>query len=62
MEEIVAFMDEKCVVLLFYGRDFMEENVCVMDENVCVMDENVCVMDENVMFMDENVSFMDTKC
>ena len=55
MEEIVAFMDEKCVVLLFYGRDFMEENVCVMDENVCVMDENVS-------FMDENDSFMENKC
>ncbi len=48
MEEIVAFMDEKCVVLLFYGSDFMEDNVCVMDENVS--------------FMDENDSFMENKC
>jgi hypothetical protein len=34
-------MDEKCVILLFYGRDSMEENVCFMDENVCFMDDNV---------------------
>jgi hypothetical protein len=48
-------MDKKCVVLLFYGGDFMEENVCFMDKNVCFMDENVSVMDENV-------SFIENKC
>ncbi len=51
MEQIIAFMEEKCVVLLFYGR----EKSCFLEENVSFMEENVSFMEENVSFMVENV-------
>ena len=65
MDHIVAFMEEKCVVLQFYGRDYRFHGREVCSLTVLWKENDGCkcsiysFLDEDVSFMEENVSVME---